>query len=238
MPELITKYLYFWGSIMGLGIFSVIYQNRPDLRRRMLRTGIAVGVLGVFSEGVFFRDYWHPPLLFHFGRFGGIEDFFFGIFFGGVCVALYDVTFHKRLKRLGHPHYWITSVVLVSEVAAILMLGRHIDSIYASALGFLVPIIFIVSLRRDLIPETILSAFLGGSLLILAEMACLIVNPSYLQNYFYLYGKVPLIFGVVPFTEFMWGACFAALFGPLRDFEYGYLPVDALKRRVTLRAKR
>src|SRR5665213_821950 len=135
ISELFTKYLYFWGSLGGLGIFGLFYHARKDLRHRMLRAGIAVGVVGVFSEGVFFRDYWHPPLIFRFGRFGGIEDFFFGIAFGGICVCIYDVVFHKRLKRKGFPHYWITSLLVVSELLSVTLLTGRINSIYASAIG-------------------------------------------------------------------------------------------------------
>src|SRR3989344_8307415 len=96
-PKLFETYLYFWGSLIGLGVFEIIYNSRKDLRRRMLRMGIVVGFAGILSEAVFFQDYWHPPLVLRFGRFGGIEDFFFGFAFGGICVALYDVVFHKRL---------------------------------------------------------------------------------------------------------------------------------------------
>jgi hypothetical protein len=238
MAELFTKYAYFWGSIGGLGVFAVIYNARKDLRRRMLRMGIAVGLVGILSEGVFFRDYWHPPLLFHIGRFGGIEDFFFGIFFGGVCVAMYDVVFHKRLRRKGYPHYWIVSLLIVSELLSVGILTQYMNSIYASAIGFVVPAIAIVLWRKDLIMETVFSALLGGSLLTFMEMLALLLIPNYLKNYFFLYEKVPMFLGIVPLTEFMWGAAFAAIVGPLRDFEFGYAPVHISRRRVTANNKK
>ena len=224
--DIFTKYLYFWGSLGGLGVFAYIYHLRQDLRRRMLRMGIAVGIAGVFSEGVFFRDYWHPPLVIRFDRFGGIEDFFFGIAFGGICVALYDVVFHKRLKRKGFPHYWIMSLLILSELICVKGLTPYINSIYASAIGFIIPAIIIIYLRRDLIAETLLSALLGGSILAFMEMIMLALAPSYLKQYYFLYGKVPLIFGIVPLTEFLWGAAFAAVVGPIRDFEFGYVPIN------------
>jgi len=229
-----TKYLYFWGSLVGLGVFAILYSMRHDLRHRMLRMGIAVGLAGIISEGVFFRDYWHPPELFRIGRFGGIEDFFFGIFFGGACVVLYDVVFHKRLKRKGYPHYWITTLLVISEVLSVLILRNYMNSIYASAIGFLLPAMAIILIRRDLIAETLLSAFLGGSLLVMIEMLMLALFPNYIKQYYYLYGEVPLIFGVVPVTEFIWGAAFAAIVGPLRDFEFGYVPVS-IKQKASQR---
>jgi hypothetical protein len=231
MEDIYTKYLYFWGSLIGLVVFVFVYYSRNDLRRRMLRAGVAVGIIGILSEGVFFRDYWHPPLLFHIWRFGGVEDFFFGLAFGGICVVLYDVVFHKRLRKKGYPHYWITTVLIISEILAVVTLTGHINSIYASAIGFIIPAGIIIVMRRDLIPETLLSALLGGAILALVEMILLLMAPTYLERYYYLYGKAPLIFGVVPFTEFLWGACFAAIIGPLRDFEYGFAPVN-FRRKV------
>lgn len=228
--DIFTKYLYFWGSLMGLGVFALFYHARPDLRRRMLKTGIMVGLAGILSEGVFFRDYWHPPLLFRIGHYGGIEDFFFGVAFGGICVCIYDVFFHKRLKRKRHPHYWITSLLVVSEVVAVEGLSPFMDSIYASAIGFLVPVAAIIIIRRDLIIETFLSALLGGSILAFVEMILLVMAPNYLRQYYFLYNKAPLIFGIVPLTEFLWGAAFAALVGPWRDFEFGYAPVNFARR--------
>src|SRR3989344_8702065 len=146
LPESITTHMYFWGSLVLLGLFAAIFYYRPDLRRRMIRMGIAVGILGVLSEAVFFQDYWHPPLVIRFGRFGGIEDFFFGFSFGGICVALYDVVFHKRLKKKGYPHYWIIPLLVISEVLSVSVVGPTlgISSIYSSALGFIVPALLIM----------------------------------------------------------------------------------------------
>lgn len=224
--DIFTQYLYFWGSLVGLVMFGIVIHARKDLQRRMIRMGIAVGVAGIFSEGVFFRDYWHPPLVLRFGRFGGIEDLFFGIAFGGMCVVLYDVVFHKRLRRKGYPHYWITSLLIVSEILSVSILGNFMNSIYASAIGFILPAVVIIIIRHDLIIETFFSAILGGSILAFVEMILLMLAPNYLQHYYFLYHKAPLIFGIVPFTEFLWGASFAAIVGPLRDFEFGYVPVS------------
>lgn len=228
--DLFSKYLYFFGSLVGLGVFSIFYRARKDLRRRMIHAGVAVGVVGIFSEGVFFRDYWNPPMLFRIGRFGGIEDFFFGLAFGGICVCAYDVIFHKRLRRKGYPHYWITLLLIVSEVLSVILLSRYMNSIYASAIGFLIPAGTIIAIRRDLIAETLLSALIGGTILASVEMFLLVLAPSYLENYYLLYNKAPLIFGVIPLTEFLWGASFAALVGPWRDFEFGYAPINMSRR--------
>lgn len=225
--EFFIKYLYFFGSAVGCFIFLFIFLKRKDLRSRMIAAGIIVGTIGIFSEFVFFQDYWNPPLIFRFGKFGGIEDFLFGSAFGGIGVVLYDVIFHKKLRKSFHPQVWIAPIVILSQLLSVYLffylLG--INSIYASAIGFIIPLIAIISFRKDLILEVIFSAILAGLLLISVELFMLLFAPEYLENYFLLHGKTLLIFGVAPITELIWGMCFGALAGPLYDFKEGTRPI-------------
>lgn len=198
----------------------------------MITIGPIVGIAFILLETVFFQDYWHPPLLFSFERFGGIEDFLFGVAAGGVGTALYDLVFHKRFRKKGHPHRWIIPILIISELSCIgiFFYGFNINSIYASSIGFLIPAFIIMMVRKDLVVETILSAMLGGLLLIFSEMLILLFAPTFLQHYFLLYRKVPLLFGIVPLTEFLWGASFAGVIGPFFDFDYGDTPVSFQKQ--------
>jgi hypothetical protein len=226
--EFFIKYLYFFGSIIGLLIFIFIYLKREDLRTRMISAGIAVGIIGILSEYMFFQDYWNPPLLLKLGNFGGIEDFLFGLAFGGIGVVIYDVIFHKRLRRSFHPQKWIIPIVILSEVLTVYLFFHllKINSIYASAIGFVIPVIVIISIRKDLIKETIFSAILAGLLLISVESFILFFTPIYLEKYFLLHGKILLIFGTAPITELIWGMCFGAIAGPLYDFKEGTGPIN------------
>jgi hypothetical protein len=231
VADIFTKYLYLWGSIAGCILFILVYLKRKDLRSRMLSAGVIVGLIGILSESVFFQDYWTPPLLFRFGIFGGIEDFLFGIVAGGVGVVIYDVVFHKRLRRSYHPQIWIMPIVLISQVLSVIIFfkGLGFNSIYASSVGFLVPAILIIYWRRDLAVEVLLSAVLSGLVLVSIEFLMLIFAPAYLENYFLLHKKTLLIFGVIPLTELIWGVSFGALAGPLYDFSKGTRPI-AIRR--------
>ncbi len=240
--DIFTKYLYFWSSLVALCVFFIIFYSRKDLRKRMVKIGFGVGITGILAEPVFFQDYWRPYLLFSFGHFGGIEDFFFGFALGGVGTALYDVVFHKRFRRKGHPHLWIVPLLILSELLCILIFfnGLKVNSIYASAIGFVIPAFIIMVVRKDLIVETIFSAILVGSLMVFLEMLVLLFAPTYLENFYLLYGKAPLLFGIVPITEFIWGALFASVAGPLYDFNYGNVPIAfaKTKKKKTMRNKK
>ncbi len=200
----------------------------------MLSAGLVVGLIGILSESVFFQDYWVPPLLFRFGKFGGIEDLLFGLVAGGVGVVIYDVVFHKRLRRSCHPQSWIIPIVLISQIVSIAVLfnGMGYNSIYASAIGFLVPVAIIILFRKDLITEVLISAVLAGFVLISIEFLMLVFAPTYLDKYFLLHKQTLLIFGAVPLTELIWGVAFGALAGPLYDFKQGTRPINFARRSV------
>jgi hypothetical protein len=225
---LFTKYLYLFGSIFGCIIFLFICQKRKDLRYRMIIAGTIIGIFGIFYEYVFFQDYWNPPLLFKFGLFGGIEDFLFGLGFGGIGVVIYDVVFHKKFSQVKHPQTWIIPIVILSEFLSVYLCFNFLgmNSIYASAIGFIIPIIIIILSRKDLIREIIFSSVLAGLFLILGEIILLYLVPSYLEKYFFLHGKVILIFGIAPITELIWGICFGAVVGPMYDFIEGTKPIN------------
>jgi hypothetical protein len=221
--ELFTKYLYLWGSVSGCIIFLFIYLKRKDLRSRMVSAGFTVGAIGIFSEYVFLKDYWNPPYLFKIGNFGGLEDFLFGLALGGVGVVVYDVIFHKRFRKNFHPQVWIVPIVFLSELVSIYAFNNllGINSIYASAIGFIIPAVIILLFRKDLLMEIVLSAIVVGVILISIEIFMLYFVPNYLEKYFLLHGKTLLIFQIAPITEFIWGLCFGAIAGSLYDFKDG-----------------
>lgn len=98
----------------------------------------------------------------------------------------------------------------------------------------MLPALAIITLRRDLIPETVISALLAGFILVFGEALLLLFAPNYLKSYYLLYGKAELIFGIIPLTELVWGMAFAAIIGPLYDFDYGKGPINfpkSAKRR-------
>lgn len=232
--DIFSKYLYFFSSLTLLFLFFVIFYLRRDLRSRMLIVGLIVGIFGIFSEIFFFKDYWNPPLIFRFGEFGGIEDFLFGFAFGGIGTSIYDFVLHKRFRKKRHPHYWIIPVLGISELASLFVFFdfMKINSIYASAVGLLIPMFIIIIIRKDLIIETIISAIITAFLLVFLESLFLSFAPDYLRSYYFLYGKVPLIFGYAPITELIWGLSFGSIIGPIYDFYYGNSPVSYAKLKI------
>lgn len=196
-------------------------------------------VYWVFFQNIFsFKITGPPPLIFKIGTLGGIEDFLFGLTAGGVGAAIYDVVFHKRLRLKGNHHYWIIPLVLFSEFISLVIFFNHfkINSIYASAIGFILPAAIIVIIRRDLFMETIFSGLLVGGVLIFFENLLLIFAPNYLTDYFLLQGRVNLI-GLTPITELIWGMGFGALVGSIYEFDFGEAVVNLPRSKRKIRPR-
>ncbi|MBN2016123.1 hypothetical protein JW766_04800 [Candidatus Dojkabacteria bacterium] len=223
-------YLYFWGSLFGCLLSLLIYVKRKDLRKEMLINGILFSVVGVIIEYMFFKDYWNPPLIIKFGEFGGLEDLMFGFAAGSFGSVFYTVLFKERLIRSENQRYWIIPTVLISQSLSFLVFTHwfNINSIYASSIGWALPTIVIIIIRKDLIKEVIISAILGGLILIIGEAVFLVIFAhEYLEKYFRLIGEVPVLIDVFPITEFIWGMSFGALISPLYEFLTGKRLVKA-----------
>ncbi len=190
----------------------------------MLFMGILFSVVGVVIEYIFFQDYWNPPLILKFGNLGGLEDLMFGFIAGSFGSVFFNIFFKKKLKSKHNPQYWIIPILLIAQSLSFLIISRKftINSIYASAIGWFIPTIIIIVMRKDLIKEVFISALLGGLILVICEGLFLICFGSeYLEKYFLLYGKVPIIYDVFPLTELIWGLSFGAIISPLYEFATG-----------------
>lgn len=217
-------YLYFWGSVVGLIIFGFIYWKNFALRHEMLISGIVVAIIGVLSERTFFSDYWNPPLILKFGNFGGIEDIMFGFAAGGIGAVIFNVIFSTRLIANRKPRHLIIPSVFISEYVSIFVLHGMlgINSIYASAVGFCIPAMGMLIVRRDLLWDAVYSAAVTGFILVVAEGVLLaLTGGEYLERFYLLHGEAPVLFGIFPVTEFLWGLSFGALIGPVYEFATG-----------------
>lgn len=217
-------YLYFWGALIGCLLTLLIYIKRKDLRTEIVLSGTFFAIVGVFIEYMFFQDYWQPPLLFRIGKIGGLEDIMFGFAAGGFGSVFYKFCSKKQLTGRYKPHYWIIPLTILSEILCfvILTFGFKINSIYSSSVGWLIPALVIICIRRDLLKEAFFSMILCGLILVLGEGSLLILfTPAYLEKYFLLYGKVPTLFNIFTITEFIWGCSFGALVSTLYEFARG-----------------
>jgi general stress protein CsbA len=217
-------YLYFISSLIGLITVIIIFYKNPGLRHEMLISGLSVALAGVLSEYIYFQDYWNPPLVFRFGYLGGIEDLMFGFTAGSLGSVIYNLIFRKVELKKYSQRKWLVTILVVSIVLSIIVFTSvfKLNSIYSTSIGLLIPAIIIVILRKDLLKDMIFSALFCGLLLVLAEGFAIFIFNDYLSKYYLLYNEAPVLFGIFPFTELIWGVSFGALIGPLYEFIEGF----------------
>ncbi|MCC7290381.1 hypothetical protein IT417_04000 [bacterium] len=216
-------YAYFYGSLFGILVTALIYVLKPSLRKTILVNGLAVSFMGVILEYFFFQDYWTPPLLFQFGRFGGIADLMFGFAAGAMGATLPELILGIRSKRVLNlrsiiPFYF---VALLIQITLIIIAQRlSINSIYASSLGFMLCSLIILIFNRGLIVKQIISGLLGGTILVIGEGIILrAFAAQYLEKYFLLYKDIFVLSNFFIPTEFIWGVCFGMFISTISEFK-------------------
>jgi hypothetical protein len=221
------KFLYLLLGTAFIPLFVLIFLWRKDLQRPMLATGTLVGIWGIISEHYFFQDYWLPPLLYRFGTFGGPEDFLFGFTLGGIAAVGYPLFFNLKFKKLQKPSYGTLLLPIIIQVLCFIAGQRiGINSIYASAIGLAVFALLVWYRRPDLWQSIVVMSLFSALLLIAGESVVLhyaynTYTTSVLSQYFFLFGKVPLIFNLAPVTELIWAFAFGAAIGPAYAFTTG-----------------
>jgi len=145
------QYAYFLGVMtIGFPVWLLLFLLRPDLRHKMIVFGLIGGIAGPISEFFYLRDYWHPITI--TGWPIGIEDVLFGFFAGGIGSVLYEELFGKhftqRHKRTEHWIFFIFPLIAVFLLTFDKLFPQwRINSIYASAIAFLLTAIVIIFKR-------------------------------------------------------------------------------------------
>ncbi|MBI2882171.1 MAG: hypothetical protein HYY21_11300, partial [Candidatus Tectomicrobia bacterium] len=143
-----SEYAYLIGDLILLALFGLLYLVRPQGRRAMRRTGLAMAPAGPLSEYWHTRDYWEPVHLLGW-RVGhwrlGLEDLLFAFAFAGLSAGVFAWAAGAR-ERAAPPvssggAHWGRAAFWVALLLALLALGTDgagWNSIYASMASFAV----------------------------------------------------------------------------------------------------
>jgi hypothetical protein len=190
----------------------------------MLIAGGFIAVLGVISEYWFLKDYWHPAYILKFGELGGIEDILFGFAAGSLASVAYDLLFKSKTYIKIYPkRIWIYPYATAMMFIGFILFSEilKLNSIFAtSIIGFVIAGTIIV-IRSDLLKMSIISALVFGLLYTFGLGIMLTFFTDYLAKYYILHGNAPVLFGIFPMTEFLWGLACGAVVGVLSPFAEG-----------------
>lgn len=234
------RFAYLILCLPFLLVWLFLFLINKETRKEQISMSFIAMIIGPLSEIIYFRDYWIPQSIFSIfiGKFPFmIEDLLFGFAIGGIGAVIYEVIFRKRLSKYSiYTKHAIKSVSIIF-VFILVLLGTFslgVNSIYASALAFLVAGILIIYVRHDLFLNAIGSGI--GVMLVMFICYYFIFNfvvantDELLKQGWLLYNtSLGIRFSNIPITEMAWGFTWGFLSGPWYEFVIGRKNVSISK---------
>ncbi len=210
MTNVDESYAYLSLSLSLLALVAILLYFRKDLARRTLKLGLVGGLVGIFSELFYFRDYWQPLSLAGHAKVS-IEDFFFGFAVTALAVIIYPVVARTSFSQ--HPTFpqhrvryvAIFIASMISMYIFSVLLG--INSIFVSYIIFTGVFCLIIYKRPDLIDAAFKSALIFSLISIVFYMVLFnIMFPNVVDKFWLLTGTVwgEKVLGNIPITEILW----------------------------------
>lgn len=202
--------------IVLTALWLVIYYEREDLRRELVTAGLMAGgvmlLISVLNETYLLLLDSNVLSQFIF------QTLLFSFFFGGIAAVAYEVFLHKKLVPIPHPKRHELAWLWVGPViASLLILSRQTNLSLAIVIGLTLELIILVTVRKDLIWDALLSGVLLGLLYTLIVLIGFRIPPGSFTNFWIGETLSGVTFGSLPIEELILVFLFGALWGPLYE---------------------
>ncbi|MDO8424706.1 MAG: lycopene cyclase domain-containing protein [bacterium] len=225
------RFTYLIWDLFFLTIWLLFFLLRKDLRKQSLILGGIIAGLTPLVGWWYLRDYWNPAFMFEINIFGlktGPDEILMGFLIGAISSIVFEVVFKKKLEQKKKPHLWAFPVFLLGGVylvAVFLVLKVGLNSIYASFVSWIVGIIILSFLRRDLIVSGLISGVLFMAILFFSYVRWLeLLFPGTIVAWWKLSNLSGLLVFGVPIEEIIWGFLWGWLAGMLYEVWRGLGP--------------
>ena len=202
------QYTYLLMAILFLIVWILIFSLRRNLRREMIFTSIVGMIAGPFTEIAYTRDWWTPITI--TGTRIGPESILCGFALGGLSAVMYKFAFKKNTERSDLQLNWRALIFFSPLVLILIFYFLLKNSLMATILCVLIPIIFMCIYRKDLIVPAILS---GIFLLITAVVVYNILNiftPGWISAFWQFKNVPQIVFLNFPVDDVIWYLCSGA----------------------------
>jgi hypothetical protein len=229
---------YFVCGLILLAVWLVCWLVRKDLRKEILYGSLMSLPFGV-TEFFFVPEYWNPPALFDLiNRIGfGIESFMFSFFGAGIATVVYEILFHKNLrKKLAHTKktpllirflpYWVFTLGFIA--GEIVFPTYSIFNLIIS--GFLT-ISTTALLRRDLIPQLAASGLIFAVLYFGLFTFYNQLFPDYISLVYTLPNLIGIFVLGIPIEEILFAISLGAAWSTMYEFSFQYQTVAKPRRK-------
>jgi len=208
--------MYFWLTIASILLFIIFYFKRKDLREEMVWAGILsipVFLIRPLVSPQFFPEIARTDLyLVHLA-----EALVFGFSFGGFAAVAFEVLFHERLKTTPYPHRlhlnWLGFGIISFFIARF---AFSLSFALSLSIGFLTQILILLSLRKDLFWDMLVSGLFVGGIYLAFYYIFFTVFPGSTQGLWFT-SESGIMFFNIPVEEAIVIFAFGMLFGPLYE---------------------
>lgn len=200
------EYAYLPAILLLLPVYLFLYFIRKDIQKKMLRFSLVGAIAGPVSQWWYLKDYWHP--VYTLGGFGFLEDLLFAFFVCGITVGIANVFLNVESvpeKTLGDKGIrYIVALALMLGSLLVFTNVFGLNSIYASAVGFMLLALLIWHERPDLFKASLVGAVFWMVLAALAYTVVLSVWPTFISDWWDWKNISGVTFFYIPLEEFLW----------------------------------
>ena len=171
-------------------IWFLFFFLRKDLRKEMIVIGFLFGTIGVLSNIIFVKDWWHPINMTNTPI--GPEDIIYSFLIAGISSVIFKVIFKKKMivelkdnvqkENFKITSIWIAGILLFSASFYVL----KIHSFYAFIISFSMCTAIIWLQRKDLILPSLISGFLTVIAAFPSYVITEYITPGWIERTWYL----------------------------------------------------
>ncbi|KGL58562.1 lycopene cyclase domain-containing protein [Polaribacter sp. Hel1_85] len=220
------EYAFFYLCLCYMPIWLYVFFKRKDLRKKLVRTSIAGGIVAPFTDYFHFRDYWVPPSILNF-KYAYFEDVLMGALIISVVATIYETVFNLKLisyrkeKKLQRIFYamFIASFIIVYILTGVL----KINSIFVYSGIYIFYGIIMLYFRSGMIKESLITGLLSWVIQIIFYIPLFtFFSPTYWKKYYLLANtKYDITFLNIPLTEMFYFITIGFTVGIFYEFVSG-----------------
>ena len=217
-------YAYLPAILLSLPVWLFLYFKRNDVHRKMIRLSLYGAIAGPISQLWYVQDYWHP--IYTLGRFGIVEDMLFAAFVAGISGGVINLLLGVRSvesKELGNS--WMRIVVAIALIIGALFLMTNvlkIDSIYASAISFVLLSGLILYQRPDLWKASLVGMIFWLCAIIPAYNVILLIWPRFIEDWWLWSNISGITLLNIPLEEYLWFGTWGLVGSIIYEWKGGY----------------
>ena len=220
------KFGYIGIDILMLPFWLLLFiQVGKPVKKTIIKHGFYGGIIAIFTEHIFLKDYWAPPPFIGIEGFYAIEDFLYGFLIVGISSALYDRIMFAQKAEIAQKQRIVSYLFVFLILGLFLLLSKQygFNSTFVISFALLVATVIMVWIRKDLLRKALISGLL---LTVILFVVYVILFNLFLPSWWYRYWLLAdspyayYLFGI-PWIEYVWYFSLGAFMSIISDFSHG-----------------